>query len=526
MKAATRPLTSAAEAIAKPVQRHAAGSAASRLAKIAPAAPSAAGRLTALAPRPAALAGVPKGLAASVERLSGVSLSGVRVHHGSAAPGRIGARAFARGDDVHIGPGQAASLPHELWHVTQQRAGRVSPETRLADGTPLNDAPKLEQEARQMGARAWAERHAKAAPLVQRAPLSKAADVVQPEWFTDGNTWRWVEPGDAAPQGFFQQRPPNTSYFPRMNHPYGKGDTSIGTQGQVTRTHGPLSAALMAPNLDALNRNAKEAGKDLALRSANLDPQGFQDQIARLVALAEELEDTAGVSLPANHAQKIADLYDKPSFSGTKYRTVTKAQDEMFRSSTAGHFFLAYRKKVENNPNIGANQKDHLHDLGAAFLRVASAARTPTKAVVAPTLSATGQVIGQQHPTSSDIPILAGGRSGHGLNDPLRASKALDTYNTLKADQNAPPHAVFNTMMLAAVTGTLNHMMWPSAAKNVASWNPPAHPEQMKEREAVKHMGNLLAHTVHVESSQGLQAYDDPTMATEAPTSPRRQMPH
>ena len=31
------------------------------------------------------------------------------------------------GQDIHIGPGQEQHLPHEAWHVVQQKRNRVKP---------------------------------------------------------------------------------------------------------------------------------------------------------------------------------------------------------------------------------------------------------------------------------------------------------------------------------------------------------------------------------------------------------------
>lgn len=96
---------------------------------------------------------LPDGLRSGVERLSGVSMDGVSLQRNSAAPARIGALAYAQGDAIHIGPGQDAHLPHEAWHVAQQRQGRVQPTTSVS-GVAVNDSPALESEADAMGARA------------------------------------------------------------------------------------------------------------------------------------------------------------------------------------------------------------------------------------------------------------------------------------------------------------------------------------------------------------------------------------
>jgi hypothetical protein len=97
--------------------------------------------------------GLPPALAAGVEQLSGADMSGVRVHAGSPQPARVGALAFAQGNDIHLAPGQERHLPHEAWHVAQQQTGRVQP-TAQAAGVPINDSPALEAEADRMGARA------------------------------------------------------------------------------------------------------------------------------------------------------------------------------------------------------------------------------------------------------------------------------------------------------------------------------------------------------------------------------------
>jgi hypothetical protein len=97
--------------------------------------------------------GLPGALKAGVETLSGHALDDVRVHYNSARPTQIQALAFAQGSDIHLGVGQERHLPHEAWHVVQQKQGRV-PATLQAKGLPLNDSPALEREADVMGDRA------------------------------------------------------------------------------------------------------------------------------------------------------------------------------------------------------------------------------------------------------------------------------------------------------------------------------------------------------------------------------------
>ena len=71
--------------------------------------------------------GLPDRLKAGVESLSGLAMDDVRVHYNSAKPAEVQALAYTQGTDIHVGPGQEQHLPHEAWHVAQQKQGRVSP---------------------------------------------------------------------------------------------------------------------------------------------------------------------------------------------------------------------------------------------------------------------------------------------------------------------------------------------------------------------------------------------------------------
>ena len=103
---------------------------------------------------PANRTGLPDRLKAGVEALSGISLDGVKVHYNSAQPAKVDALGFARGRDIHLGPGQEKYLPHEAWHVVQQAQGRVRPTRQMKSGIAVNDSAALEQEADLMGAKA------------------------------------------------------------------------------------------------------------------------------------------------------------------------------------------------------------------------------------------------------------------------------------------------------------------------------------------------------------------------------------
>jgi hypothetical protein len=97
--------------------------------------------------------GLPDGLKAAMEKMSGLSLDGVRVHYNSRKPAQVNALAYAQGTDIYLGPGQERHLPHEAWHIVQQKQGRVRP-TIQVNGVAVNDNPSLEREADMMGLRA------------------------------------------------------------------------------------------------------------------------------------------------------------------------------------------------------------------------------------------------------------------------------------------------------------------------------------------------------------------------------------
>ena len=98
--------------------------------------------------------GLPDNLKSGVENLSGHSLDDVKVHYNSDKPAALQAHAYAQGSDIHVAPGQEKHLPHEAWHVVQQKQGRVKPTKQLMGKTPVNDDAGLETEADVMGAKA------------------------------------------------------------------------------------------------------------------------------------------------------------------------------------------------------------------------------------------------------------------------------------------------------------------------------------------------------------------------------------
>lgn len=98
--------------------------------------------------------GLPDDLKAGVEALSGYSMDDVKVHYNSDKPAQLQAHAYAQGTDIHIGPGQEKYLPHEAWHVVQQKRGITRPTVQMNQGVVINENNNLEKEANAMGKRA------------------------------------------------------------------------------------------------------------------------------------------------------------------------------------------------------------------------------------------------------------------------------------------------------------------------------------------------------------------------------------
>jgi hypothetical protein len=98
--------------------------------------------------------GLPDNLKSGIENLSGHSMNDVKVHYNSPKPAQLQAHAYAQGTDIHLGSGQEKHLPHEAWHVVQQKQGRVKPTKQLKSKVNINDDAELEKEADVMGVKA------------------------------------------------------------------------------------------------------------------------------------------------------------------------------------------------------------------------------------------------------------------------------------------------------------------------------------------------------------------------------------
>lgn len=98
--------------------------------------------------------GLPDNLRSGIENLSGYSMDDVKVHYNSDKPAHLQAHAYTQATDIYLGSGQEKHLPHEAWHVVQQKQGRVKPTMQMKGGVNINDDKGLEKEADVMGPKA------------------------------------------------------------------------------------------------------------------------------------------------------------------------------------------------------------------------------------------------------------------------------------------------------------------------------------------------------------------------------------
>ncbi|MBQ20003.1 MAG: hypothetical protein CMD31_04550 [Flavobacteriales bacterium] len=159
--------------------------------------------------------GMPDNLKSGIENLSGMDMSDVKVHYNSALPAQLQAHAFAQGNQIHIASGQERHLPHEAWHVVQQKQGRVAPTKQLKGKVNINDDTGLEKEADVMGSKALQESISSFQSPVQRIKEKNVS-------FTTSIVQRVLVPGDPAPgmgavlgkrfQGIINSSEANPSY--------------------------------------------------------------------------------------------------------------------------------------------------------------------------------------------------------------------------------------------------------------------------------------------------------------------------
>lgn len=127
------------------------------------------------------LTGIPTQMKLDFERRSGLPFDDVRVHYNSEKPAQLGALAYTRGTQIHVGPGQERHLPHELGHVIQQKLGVARP-TCIINGVPIAENPSLERGADMAAgsqAASFSSSPRETSPVVQRKGAVSLAQLLE-----------------------------------------------------------------------------------------------------------------------------------------------------------------------------------------------------------------------------------------------------------------------------------------------------------------------------------------------------------
>ena len=123
--------------------------------------------------------GLPDQLKAGIENLSGMLMNDVKVHYNSTKPDNFQALAYTQGTDIYLGSGQERHLPHEAWHVVQQKQGRVKPSLLIND-VAINNDPNLENEANGIGKTVLRQRSDKTMQRQGNDEGKKTKSVIKP----------------------------------------------------------------------------------------------------------------------------------------------------------------------------------------------------------------------------------------------------------------------------------------------------------------------------------------------------------
>lgn len=139
--------------------------------------------------------GLPGNLKNGIENLSGMAMDDVKVKYNSSKPAAVQAHAYAQGSEIHLAPGQEKHLPHEAWHVVQQKQGRVKPTVQMKGNVKINDDKGLENEADRMGRKALQAKNIPGKPMQLKSVFAAAMNKT-----ASGSTdpimqlsrWKWV----------------------------------------------------------------------------------------------------------------------------------------------------------------------------------------------------------------------------------------------------------------------------------------------------------------------------------------------
>lgn len=295
-------------------------------------------RPRAAAPAPAPL---PERLRSGAEALGGFSLADVRVHRNSPEPAKLGALAFARGGDIHLGPGQEQHLPHEAWHVVQQKQGRVQATGRIG-GIATNSDARLEDEADTMADRVTSR--FPSVPEVQSHPAASLRET--PQFPTRAIAQRRRVPDQKALNAAL---PYDDRFHPGRHLPAFQGTARLlsrawgdlafqqagSAPGVISLTPTTLGASLQA-NVQTQMANLPNPADRLSwINEADLLNKLSASTRETLLQMAEILRQTGAATL--GHPEGIGVKADAPSEKANLKVLLDRAND-IFDRIEAGNF--------------------------------------------------------------------------------------------------------------------------------------------------------------------------------------------
>ena len=234
---------------------------------------------------PQAGASLPSALKSAIEVLSRVSMDGVKVHYNSPKPADLGALAYAQGAVIHLKQGQERHLPHEAWHVAQQRQRRVRPQMWVA-GQPVNNEAGLEHEAQEMGA---------------RARLMSATPMAVPPSVAPARSQAASEKTNAPVQGFwpFTRAQPAVDHAPPAN--LNNRITALQQSLATAAVHEKADPAWYKSQQDSLHAAEADVHSWLRDHGHHATEQQRQAVAGHLGTLEDHHADLVRVQLAHNH---------------------------------------------------------------------------------------------------------------------------------------------------------------------------------------------------------------------------------
>ncbi|MDR7211102.1 DUF4157 domain-containing protein [Flavobacterium piscis] len=418
--------------------------------------------------------GLPDNLKSGIENLSGHSMDDVKVHYNSDKPAQLNAHAYAQGSEIHLASGQEKHLPHEAWHVVQQKQGRVKPTLQMKGKVNINDDAGLEKEADMMGERAIQMMVYQNVKQLRHVTLSKNSFTLQGKWIL-----RNGHPVEVADNYDLQQDETDfdmSLYFQQPRVIFNEGN-KIGKYDKTGNLTFEDFDSSKIPTHDKLQETRKDQGIELGKRL--LSSSNIKAEADKVEALADKLEKLAGSNVPKKHDAKIKKMA-KQSFTGDNFRKIIKAQDEFTQSEATAALFDGLRN------SLGSSQDKDVQRFIEQTLRAYSSLRARTGSISAP-MNYKGNLVGQQHPTSwTKHDKLPSGGSSHSYSDRQRVHIQNQAFSNLSKNSDVSASMLIISNLLSALVATLSTMASAHSAENVPDFDLGSKLETFKDRSQVK----------------------------------------